>query len=85
GREEDVAQIYQSADAEKVRQLLEQYDIRYVYVGRLERSKYDVNNLSKFDNFMRTAFDQDGVIIYERVEGVQQGAHPQGDNGPDPG
>jgi YYY domain-containing protein len=85
GREEDVAQIYQSADAEKVRQLLEQYDIRYVYVGRRERSKYDVNNLSKFDNFMRTVFEQDGVIIYERVEGVQQGAHPQGDNGPDPG
>jgi YYY domain-containing protein len=85
GREEDVAQIYQSADAERVRQLLEQYDVRYVYVGRRERSKYGVNNLSKFDDFMRTAFEQDGVIIYERVEEVQQGAHPQGDNGPDPG
>lgn len=85
GREEDVAQIYQSADAGKVRRLLEKYGIRYVYVGRRERSKYDVNNLSKFDDFMRTVFEQDGVIIYERVEGIQQGAHPQGDNGPDPG
>jgi YYY domain-containing protein len=85
GREEEVAQIYRTADVDEARRLLEQYDIRYVYVGHRERSRYGADNLSKFDDFMRTAFERDGVIIYERVEEVEQGVHRQGDNGPDPG
>ena len=67
GREEDVAQIYQSDDAEVVDRLLERYDVRYVYVGDRERASYGSGQLSKFDEFMRIVFDQDGVVVYERM------------------
>ena len=67
GREEDVAQIYQSDDAEVVGRLLERYDVRYVYVGDRERASYGSDQLSKFDGFMRIVFDQDGVVVYERM------------------
>ena len=67
GREEDVAQIYQSDEAEVARRLLERYDVRYVYVGDRERASYGSGQLSKFDGFMRIVFDQDGVVVYERM------------------
>jgi uncharacterized membrane protein len=69
GREEDVARIYRSDDEAEVEHLLQRYGVRYVYVGRRERSTYGSEHLSKFNEFMKTAFQQDGVIIYERVEG----------------
>lgn len=70
GREENVAQIYQSDDPELVQRLLERYGIRYVYVGSRERAKYGPIHLEKFDAFMRTAFESQGVIIYERLDFV---------------
>jgi uncharacterized membrane protein len=66
GRETDVAQIYQGGDIELVRHLLERYDVRYVYVGRREQASYGSERLSRFGGFMKTVFEQDGVIIYER-------------------
>jgi YYY domain-containing protein len=70
GREEAVAQIYQSDDPEIVRRLLERYDIRYVYVGSREWVKYNPVHLEKFDGLLRTAFKAEGVIIYERVDSI---------------
>lgn len=44
-REEDIKLIYTSTEAQKVRALLEKYDISYIYVGKLEKEKYqDINN-----------------------------------------
>jgi len=65
GREEDVERIYESSDPAEVKLLLEQYQVRYVYLGRRERSDYGGANLAGFGNLLRTAFEQDGVIIYE--------------------
>ena len=67
GRESDVAKIYQSADEEEVRLILEKYQISYVYLGRREIGSYGAGNLSKFDNLLRTAFTAEGVIIYETL------------------
>ena len=64
-----MARIYQSGDATTVLPLLDRYDVRYVYVGRRERATYGTEQISKFSGFMRTAFDRDNVIIYERIEG----------------
>jgi uncharacterized membrane protein len=70
GREEDVAQIYQSDNPQLVRSLLERYDIRCVYVGSRERARYGPIHLEKFNTFMRTAFEREGVVIYERLVSI---------------
>ena len=68
GREDDVKTIYSSSDPQEVRQLLNAYDVRYVYLGPREQRSYGADNLADFDGFIRTAFEQDGVIIYEIFE-----------------
>ena len=81
GREEDVAQIYQSPDEDQVRSLLEGYGVRYVYYGQRERKNYGAGHLARFDSFLKTAFTSDSVIIYELVNGAglgAQGEHGQG-------
>ncbi len=72
GREEDVARIYESDDAEEVRQLLEWYDVRYVYLGRRERAEYGGAHLAGFGSFLKTANEWEGVVIYELTDGVGQ-------------
>ena len=66
-REDAVTAIYSSGDPKEVRRLLNAYDVRYVYLGSRERRTYGGENLADFGEFLRTAFDQDGVIIYEMV------------------
>ena len=79
GREETVAEIYQSLDPSRVRELLEQYDVQYVYAGMREQIKYrdtqpggfpdflkGVQALLKQD-FLKTVFQQGNVTIYEFV------------------
>ena len=39
----DVETIYTSGDEEQVRELLEEYDVSYIFVGSCERSKYGEN------------------------------------------
>lgn len=67
GRPAEVAQIYQSQDPAVVRPLLEKYNIRYIYLGSRERASYGVNALPDFDGLLQIPFQQDGVVIYERV------------------
>ena len=74
GREEDVKRIYQSSDGEEVRRLLEGYNVRYIYLGQRERAAYGGDHLEGFGSFLRTAFERDGVIIYELVGGAGRGA-----------
>ena len=59
--------IYSSSDSEEVRRLLESYDVRYVYLGSRERDTYGGENLADFTGFLKTAFEQDGVIIFEML------------------
>ena len=69
GREEAVAQIYESGNPKTVDRLLTEYNIRYVYLGSRERAKYGVSDLSNLGGLLKTVFRQDGVIIYERAAG----------------
>jgi len=57
--------------------LLDAYDVRYVYLGVRERRTYGAGNLAAFaessdsansEVFLKTAFEQDGVIVYEMVQ-----------------
>ena len=83
GRKEDVAQIYRSDEPMVALRLLQQYDVRYVYVGHRERASYGEAGLGKFDDFLRTAFTAQGVIVYEMADGAEQGRRIEDGDGSD--
>jgi uncharacterized membrane protein len=68
GRPEAIERIYRTARPEELRDLLDKWDVDYVYIGGLERQKYGVNDaaLARFDRALRKVYDKDGVRIYAR-------------------
>ena len=64
----DIEQIYKSLDRNLVLGLLNKYNIEYVYVGDLERQKYNLQPamVDKFGRIMTLVYDQGGVRIYRR-------------------
>ena len=70
-RQRDVTTLYTTTDPQQAQALLDQYNVRYIYVGQPERDLVaeqaaPPEALTKFDSFMARAFEQNGVIIYER-------------------
>jgi YYY domain-containing protein len=65
-RQEDIETLYTSVNVGEVLTLLDKYDIRYVYVGPLERDEYPVEGLAKFAGMMETVYESNGVVIYKR-------------------
>ncbi len=63
-REPDIETIYNTLDPKAAMTLLEKYDVKYVYVGPLERSAYDPRALEKFGQFMDLVYQNEGVKIY---------------------
>jgi YYY domain-containing protein len=67
-RIEDVKTMYDSTDVDQVTQLLDLYQVRYIYVGGLERLYYDAAGLAKFDlphNSWHLVYHNDQVKIYQ--------------------
>src|SRR5581483_5428372 len=68
----DVNTLYNSPDVNVKKQLLDKYDVQYVYVGSLERvgtprkGPYDPAGLSKFREFMDVAYENFGVTIFKK-------------------
>ncbi len=65
GREEQVREIYSNSDSERVAMLLEDTEVRYVYVGERERDSYGAEHLAGFTGFLSPVFQQGDVTIYE--------------------
>jgi YYY domain-containing protein len=63
-RQTDIAQIYKSSNWDTTRELLDRYDIRYIFIGPLERNTYAVNE-AKFLRYLKPVFQQGSVVIYE--------------------
>jgi YYY domain-containing protein len=63
-RQSDIERLYQTSDWNDAQEILRKYNIRYVYIGSLERSTYRVNG-TKFERFLTPAFEDDQVTIYE--------------------
>ncbi len=70
-RQDDLARLYCTRDWQEARAILDQYRIRYVYIGSLERSAYGpaacgvALQEAKFERNMRKVFEQGQVSIYE--------------------
>jgi uncharacterized membrane protein len=64
-RQADVDTIYTTTDIEQAKQLLKKYNVKYVYVGVLEKDKYagSKEGLEKFSQFM-------DIIYTNKVETV---------------
>jgi YYY domain-containing protein len=52
--------------------ILDEYDVSYVYVGRLEREQYGQPGTAKFSSFMEVAYQNDSVTIYRMRPTVDQ-------------
>ncbi|MBE0670128.1 MAG: hypothetical protein IH588_06045 [Anaerolineales bacterium] len=63
-RREDIARLYATSRWEEAKSIIEQYNIRYIYIGTLERVSMPVNE-EKFQLYLTPVFQQGGVVIYE--------------------
>lgn len=63
-REPAVATIYGQDNWEETAQILNRYDVEYVYVGPLEVSTYGSQAAQKFEDRLEVAFANNDVIIY---------------------
>ena len=72
-RQRDLERLYCSRDWNEAEGILREYNIRYVFIGNLERGTYQPNNQScptglietKFTRFLRPVYQQGSVTIYE--------------------
>ena len=63
-RAQDIETLYTSRDWTATQEIIKRYNIRYIYIGNLERTTYHVNE-EKFNFFLKPAFQQGIVTIYE--------------------
>jgi YYY domain-containing protein len=62
-RLEDVKFLYETSSWTEAEAILKKYDIRYIYIGTLERSTYRVNE-AKFQRSLQPIYSQGSVVIY---------------------
>jgi uncharacterized membrane protein len=65
-REQDVATIYTTPGIETARQLLDHYQVGYVFIGPAERRLYPGPGLEKFDMSLDLVFEQGDIRLYRR-------------------
>ncbi|MBI4927542.1 MAG: hypothetical protein HY835_07240, partial [Anaerolineae bacterium] len=63
-REQDLETLYTTRDWSVAQEIIARYQIRYVYVGILERTKYNLRE-EKFLGNMRVVYQNNSVTIYE--------------------
>ena len=69
-REAEARSLYESADLEETKALIEELDVRYIYVGQLERTVYPAPSLAKFDalleeGYLELAYENSRVQVYK--------------------
>jgi uncharacterized membrane protein len=63
-RESDIEQLYTTRSWQEAKDIVDRYGIDYIYVGSLERSKYQPFDERKFLAFMDEIYENDNVTIY---------------------
>lgn len=62
-READMARLYTSTRWSEIREILERYQVRYLVVGKWERTKYQASE-QVFREFLPVLFQQGQVVIF---------------------
>ena len=62
-RQQDIQTLYETTDWETALRIIRQYDIRYIFIGSQESITYIVN-LTKFDQYLETGFEQGDIRVY---------------------
>jgi uncharacterized membrane protein len=63
-RQQDIELLYKTNSWSEAERVIKQYNIRYIYIGGLERSTYRVSEV-KFQNNLKNVFQKGDVTIYE--------------------
>jgi len=63
-RSDDIDMLYTTADWNVAQAIIQKYGIRYIFVGQLERTAYQVNEF-KFTTNLSEAYRQGNVVIYQ--------------------
>jgi YYY domain-containing protein len=63
-RQQDIEMLYTTSDWVTTQEIINRYQIRYIFVGNLERNTYRVNE-DKFNRFLKPVFQQGNVTVYE--------------------
>jgi len=63
-RKDDIQTLYTTPDWVTAQEIITRYNIRYIVVGNLERTTYQVNE-EKFTRFLKPIFQQGNLTIYE--------------------
>ncbi len=64
-RKEEVRLIYESTDIAETKQILTKYNVRYIFVGTLEREKFTSLTEEKFNLLGKQVFTSGDTVIYE--------------------
>lgn len=69
-READAREFYSTADINRTQELIQRLHIRYIYVGRLERTVYPAEGIAKFERMaqqglLTTPYRNEEVVIYQ--------------------
>jgi uncharacterized membrane protein/Flp pilus assembly protein TadD len=80
-RDGDVDRLYRTTDGEAALQVLQKYDVNYVYVGSVERAFYPPEGVQKFETmmapFLEPVYQTPGVTIYEVVRNPHDYPRPE--------
>lgn len=63
-RRDDITKLYTTTRWQEAQSIIKQYNIRYIYIGTLERLSMRVNE-EKFQVYLKPVFQQGSVVIYE--------------------
>ena len=64
-RTADIKQMYEATDKQAIIKLAQKYEVRYIYVGRLERETYLTAGLAAFEPSFPPVFRNGSVTIYQ--------------------
>lgn len=73
-RESDIATLFSSADWTETSLIIERYEIRYIYLGTLEKNLYQAN-VEKFRANLPVIYENGSVVIFE-VPGSGEVSNP---------
>jgi uncharacterized membrane protein len=63
-RIDEVKALYESEDITKTKSLLHKYNVKYIFIGTLEREKYTIDE-DKFEKLGKVAFENGTTRIYQ--------------------